>query len=143
MKPESALYLEKARQSVKEARAIAAIGLAEAVGRAAYMAMFHAAQAVIFELGGKVAKTHRGVHAQFARLTREDPTLARSCPATYHELMILKRSRIMRLDQTQRYRLQMPSPLRKSLKTLWFRSPPRSRQIHSPNPETPAWGLGN
>ncbi len=37
--------------------------------------MFHAAQAVIFELGGKVAKTHRGVHAQFARLTREHPTL--------------------------------------------------------------------
>jgi uncharacterized protein (UPF0332 family) len=63
--PEAERYLEKARQALNEARAIAGIELAEAAGRAAYLAAFHAAQALIFERSGKVPKTHRGVHAQF------------------------------------------------------------------------------
>jgi uncharacterized protein (UPF0332 family) len=75
VKPESAQYLEKARQALKEARAVAGIELVEAAGRAAYLATFHAAQALIFERTGKVAKTHRGVHAQFSRLTKNEPKL--------------------------------------------------------------------
>ena len=75
MKPEAAQYLDKARQALNEARAVAAIGLAEAAGRAAYLAAFHAAQALIFERTARVPKTHRGVHAQFARLSNEEPTL--------------------------------------------------------------------
>ena len=71
MKPETAQYLEKARQALKEARAVAGIELAEAAGRAAYLAAFHAAQALIFERSAKVPKTHRGVHAQFSRLARD------------------------------------------------------------------------
>ena len=42
MKPETERYLDKARQSLNGARAVAGIELAEAAGRAAYLAMFHA-----------------------------------------------------------------------------------------------------
>ncbi len=75
MKPETAQYLDKARQALKEARATAGIELGEAAARAAYLAVFHAAQAMIFERDAKVPKTHRGVHAQFSRLARNEPTL--------------------------------------------------------------------
>jgi uncharacterized protein (UPF0332 family) len=76
VKPETSQYLDKARKSLQEARAVADIELAEAAGRAAYLAAFHAAQALIFERTGRVAKTHRGVHTQFSRLQRDEPTLA-------------------------------------------------------------------
>ena len=69
MRPETRNYLDKARQSLNRSRAILAIGLGEEAGRAAYLAAFHAAQALIFEQTGRVAKTHRGVHGQFLRLT--------------------------------------------------------------------------
>jgi uncharacterized protein (UPF0332 family) len=49
VKPEAAQYLDKARQALKEARAVAVIELAEATGRAAYLAAFHAAQALILD----------------------------------------------------------------------------------------------
>jgi uncharacterized protein (UPF0332 family) len=42
----------------------------------AYLAAFHAAQALIAERTGKDAKTHRGVHTQFARLTRNETRLS-------------------------------------------------------------------
>ncbi len=80
MKPETAQYLDKARQALKEARAVAAIELAEAAGRAAYLAAFHAAQALIFERSAKVPKTHRGVHAQFSRLARDEAKLGAELP---------------------------------------------------------------
>ena len=73
MKAETELYLAKARQALNEARAVAGIGLAEAAGRAAYLAAFHAAHALIFERGGKIPRTHRGVHAQFSRLVSREP----------------------------------------------------------------------
>ena len=75
MRPEAAQYLDKARQALKEARAVAGIKLAEAAGRAAYLAAFHAAQALIFERTAKVPKTHRGVHAQFSRLAKDESKL--------------------------------------------------------------------
>jgi uncharacterized protein (UPF0332 family) len=40
--------------------------------RAAYMAGFHAAQALIFETGSRIYKTHGGVNGEFARLVRDD-----------------------------------------------------------------------
>ena len=46
MREPSQAYLEKARQSLSEARAIAQISLYEAAGRAAYLAAYHAAQAL-------------------------------------------------------------------------------------------------
>jgi uncharacterized protein (UPF0332 family) len=75
VKSESAQYLDKARQALREARAVAGIGLPEAAGRAAYLAAFHAAQALMFERTAKVPKTHRGVHAQFARMANDEPKL--------------------------------------------------------------------
>lgn len=71
MKPESAAFLRKARDFQGKARGMADTWPDEA-GRAAYLAGFHGAQALIFELTGSAPKTHGGVHAQFARLTRGD-----------------------------------------------------------------------
>ena len=74
MKPETERYLDKARQMLNEGGRCRH-QLAEAAGRAVYLAAFHAAQALIFERIGKVPKTHHGVHAQFSRLTRNDPRI--------------------------------------------------------------------
>jgi len=65
---------------LKEARVLAANDLADAAGRAAYLAAFHAAQAFIFESTGKAAKSHNGVRSEFARLTRAEARLDRSFP---------------------------------------------------------------
>jgi uncharacterized protein (UPF0332 family) len=73
--PEAQQHLEKARQCLRRARTILAAGVGEDAGRNAYLAAFHAAQALIAERTGRDAKTHRGVHAQFARLTRNEPRL--------------------------------------------------------------------
>jgi uncharacterized protein (UPF0332 family) len=80
LKPETERYLDKARQALNEARAVAGIDLAEAAGRAAYLAVFHAAQALIFDRIGKVPKTHHGVHAQFSRLARSEPRIGIELP---------------------------------------------------------------
>lgn len=48
------------------------LGFLEAAARTAYLAGFHAAQALIFDQTGRVLKTHNGVHAEFARLIRDD-----------------------------------------------------------------------
>jgi uncharacterized protein (UPF0332 family) len=70
--PEAGRYLAKARQCLAHSEAILAIALGDEAGRAAYPAIFHAAQALIHERTGHEAKTHRGVHVQFARLTKDD-----------------------------------------------------------------------
>lgn len=36
---------------------------------------FHAAQALISEATGRTIKTHKGVHSEFHRLTKDDPRL--------------------------------------------------------------------
>ena len=47
-------------------------------GREAYLAAFHAAEALVFERTGKVAKTHHsGLRSEFARLTRGDARVSR------------------------------------------------------------------
>ena len=48
-----------------DARQIAALPLPHIASGEAYLAVFHAAQAYIFEPTGKVAKTHRGVRSEF------------------------------------------------------------------------------
>jgi len=68
LRPETQRYLDKARLALAHARAILEIELGEDAGRAAYLAALHAAQALIFERTGRVAKTHRGVHGQFLRV---------------------------------------------------------------------------
>jgi uncharacterized protein (UPF0332 family) len=46
--------------------------LDKAAGRTAYLAVYHAAQALIFERTRKVLKTHAGVQTEFLKLTRDD-----------------------------------------------------------------------
>jgi uncharacterized protein (UPF0332 family) len=75
---ETEAYLEKARQCLSNAHANLGIKLANDAGRNAYLAAFHAAQALIFERTGKVAKTHRGVQSEFARLAKDDPSIDKS-----------------------------------------------------------------
>ena len=45
--------------------------------RAACLAAYPTAQALIFARTGKVAKTHSGVRNQFARIVKDDPHAAR------------------------------------------------------------------
>jgi uncharacterized protein (UPF0332 family) len=51
------------------------------------LAGYHAAEALIFERTGKVAKAHKGVHTEFARLALAepaiDPELRRFLPRAY------------------------------------------------------------
>jgi uncharacterized protein (UPF0332 family) len=70
--PEAAGYLEKARQCLGYARVNLSVQLGNDAGRNAYLAAFHAAQALIFERTGKVAKTHQGVHTGFNRLANAE-----------------------------------------------------------------------
>src|SRR5262249_8331826 len=44
-------------------------------GRAADLAAFHAARALIFERTGKVFECHKGVSIEFLRLTKDDPRI--------------------------------------------------------------------
>jgi uncharacterized protein (UPF0332 family) len=85
--PEAAGHLGKARQFLERARIIFAAGVAEDAARDAYLAAFHAAQALIAERTGRGAKTHKGVHVQFARLTKDearlDAELRRFLPQSY------------------------------------------------------------
>lgn len=73
MTPEASGYLDKARACLRYARVNLSVELANDAGRNAYLAAFHAAQALIFERTGKVAKSHQGVHAEFSRLAKDEP----------------------------------------------------------------------
>jgi uncharacterized protein (UPF0332 family) len=77
MKVETADYLAKARATLADAQKIASLPLPHVAAREAYLAVFHAAEAYIFEQTGKVAKTHRGVRSEFARLARAEPRIGR------------------------------------------------------------------
>jgi len=71
--PETAQFLAKAQKLLGEAGATLELGLYDAPGRAAYLAAFHAAQALVSERLGRTVKTHKGVHVEFLRLTRDEP----------------------------------------------------------------------
>lgn len=72
MTPEASAYLDKAREHLAKADGMLAHWPDEA-GRAAYLAGLQAARALIFEKTGRIAKTHKGVRAEFARLARTEP----------------------------------------------------------------------
>jgi uncharacterized protein (UPF0332 family) len=77
MKAETADYLAKARATLADAQQIATLPLPHVAAREAYLALFHAAEAYIFEQTAKIAKTHRGVRSEFARLARAEPRIGR------------------------------------------------------------------
>jgi uncharacterized protein (UPF0332 family) len=73
VKEQTAAYLEKARELLDQAETIFSVHLYEPAGRTAYLAGFHAAQALIFETSGRVYKSHGGLQGEFSRLVRHDP----------------------------------------------------------------------
>jgi uncharacterized protein (UPF0332 family) len=72
MKPESAAFLEKAREFLAKAQGMLDNRWPDEAGRAAYLAGLHAAQAFIFEASGEITKSHKRVHGEFGRITRSD-----------------------------------------------------------------------
>jgi uncharacterized protein (UPF0332 family) len=77
--PEAEEHLLRAREYLHKAhQLLAAVRLHDEAARAAYLAGFHAAQALISERTGRIAKTHRGVRSAFSRLSKGDPRLDRS-----------------------------------------------------------------
>ena len=86
MTPESKEHLDKAGEYLVKARSfLDVLHYNDEAG--AYLAGFHAAQALISERTGKVVKTHSGMRSTFARLVkgdpRIDPTLARFLGRAY------------------------------------------------------------
>jgi uncharacterized protein (UPF0332 family) len=75
LRPETAQYLETARDMLARGQRMCEVGLIEDAGRAAYLAAFHAAQALIFEREGRALKTHHGVQSEFAKLLKDDPSV--------------------------------------------------------------------
>jgi uncharacterized protein (UPF0332 family) len=74
--PEVEAYLAKARECLNYARVNLENGLGNDAGRNAYLAEFHAAQALILDRAGRAAKTHHGVHTQFNRIAMKEPEIA-------------------------------------------------------------------
>ncbi|MBF0336415.1 MAG: HEPN domain-containing protein [Nitrospirae bacterium] len=75
MTPEAASFIEKARKLLVNANTMLDVGLNGDAGRTAYLAGFHAVQALIFERMGKTVKTHKGVQMEFMRLTKNEPSV--------------------------------------------------------------------
>ncbi|HWD57090.1 MAG TPA: HEPN domain-containing protein [Stellaceae bacterium] len=73
MKPQAGAFLEKAHALLRQADVMLEVRLTDAAGRTAYLAGVHAAQALIFERTGKVARRHRGVQGQLHMLTKDEP----------------------------------------------------------------------
>jgi uncharacterized protein (UPF0332 family) len=74
VKPETKELFDKAKECLADALRFRSIG-PRIAGREAYLAAFHAAQALIYERTSRIAKTHRGVRAQFSRIAREIPDI--------------------------------------------------------------------
>jgi uncharacterized protein (UPF0332 family) len=77
VKPETGAFLQKAKDFPARAPALLAQGFTDDAGRAAYLAGFHAAQALIFETQGRPPKSHGGVQSAFALLVRNEPVIDR------------------------------------------------------------------
>ncbi len=88
MNAQAIFYLAAADETLADARSILTVGVTRQAARLAYYAQFHAAQALIHERTGKVAKTHKGVNVQFHKLAKAEPSiapqLAAALSAAYH-----------------------------------------------------------
>lgn len=77
MTPEARFILAKATEFLAKADSMLDAGWPDEAGRAAYLAGFHAAQALILERTGDAPRTHAGVHAMFGQVGRTEPGLDR------------------------------------------------------------------
>ena len=67
--------IENARNMLARGQRMLEADLHEDAGRAAYLAAFHAAQALIYEREHRSLKTHQGVQSEFARLIKAELTV--------------------------------------------------------------------
>ena len=80
MTPEAEEHLDKAREALIKARGLLDVmHYSDEAARAAYLGGFHAAQALISERAGRIAKSHSGVRSTFARLVKDGRTAASNC----------------------------------------------------------------
>jgi uncharacterized protein (UPF0332 family) len=77
MTPEAARYLDKADRCLSNAKTSLNVNLTNDAGRSAHLAAFHSAPAFIFERTGKIAKSHTGVHTEFARLLEDTAEISK------------------------------------------------------------------
>jgi uncharacterized protein (UPF0332 family) len=98
--PEAARFLAKSLQFLAKADGILAAGWPDEAGRAAYLAAFHAAQALIFERRDDVPKTHAGVHAVFGEVARDAPAFERPLRAFLRRAHVLKARADYGLDES-------------------------------------------
>lgn len=75
MKPEASQFLDIARNMLVRGLRMLDVDLVEDAGRAAYLAAFHAAQALIYERENRALKTHHGVQSEFSKLIKDDPSI--------------------------------------------------------------------
>jgi len=72
---EAADYLALSRVMLGKGAKMLTVELFDEVGRAAYLAAFHAAQAFLFDRRGRAMETHAGVQSEFGLLARAEPGL--------------------------------------------------------------------
>jgi uncharacterized protein (UPF0332 family) len=106
VRPETRRFLDKARSGLADARKIAAIELANVAARSAYYVAFHAAEGLIFERTGKVAKTHSGVRSEFARLSKDTPRIGKALVAFLAEGYKFKELSDYSIDESQSVTLE-------------------------------------
>ncbi len=75
MTPEAAQAMATARRHLADAKSVAVLRISYIAGREAYLAAYHAAEALLHHRTGKTAKTQRGLRTQFARLAHADPRI--------------------------------------------------------------------
>jgi uncharacterized protein (UPF0332 family) len=84
---EASQALATARRHLVDARAVVRLKITYIAGREAYLAAYHAAEAYLHHRTGKIAKTHRGLRTEFARLalseSRIDPEFVRFLADAY------------------------------------------------------------
>jgi uncharacterized protein (UPF0332 family) len=90
MRPETTAFIDTARTMLERGRLMLGVPLYDDAGRAAYLACFHAAQALIFERERRVLKTHHGVQSEFHRLAREMPGIDPRLPPFLSSAFTLK-----------------------------------------------------
>lgn len=76
MTPEIDDYLRTANRCLDDARTLR-LSLPRIAARESYLAVYHAAEAYLLHSTGKIAKTHSGLRAEFARLAKDDPRIDR------------------------------------------------------------------
>lgn len=80
MKQHAADLLAAAEKALAQAHGVQGISYPDQAARLAYSAMFHSAQALIFERTDQMSKTHKGVRSLFHKVALSEPTINPQLP---------------------------------------------------------------